>query len=82
MSKEIEVTDMLDIEKVSKRQNEELLKVARLQGQWTATKSLLHQAIDLKSLPLAVKQMEVHLESVEKRLKEAGAIKPGESSYE
>jgi hypothetical protein len=29
----IDVTDMLDIEKVSKRQNEELLKIARLQGQ-------------------------------------------------
>lgn len=76
MSNQIEVTDMLDIEKVSRRQNEELLKIARLQGQWTATKSLLHQAIDLKSLPLAVKQMEVHLESVEKRLVELGAIKP------
>lgn len=71
----IEVTDMLDVEKVSKRQNEELLKIARLQGQWTSSKSLQHQAELLGVGGPIMGQFKVHIDRVETELKALGALR-------
>lgn len=76
MRKSIEVEDMLDIEKVSKRQNEELLRVARLQGQWTSTKSLQSQAESLGTEGPIIGQFKVAIERIENELATLGAIKP------
>jgi hypothetical protein len=55
----------LDLEK----KMTELLRVARLQGQWTATKSFIHQAELLGEKDTKIfSQLKVHLESVEKKL--------------
>lgn len=70
------VEDHLDLEKVSKRQNEELLKIARLQGQWTSAKALQNQAELLNTTGPIMEQFKVHIESVEKRLADLGAKKP------
>lgn len=78
----MEVTDHLDLEKVSKRQNEELLTIARLQGQWTSAKSLQRQAESLKTEGPIMRQFEVHIERVEQRLAELGATKPEEPNHE
>ena len=55
----------LDLDK----QAGELLRIARLQGQWTATKSFLHQAELLKETDTKIyQQMKIHLKSVEDKL--------------
>jgi len=79
----MEVTDHVDIEKVMQREMRKheiyvanQVKVARLQGQWTATKSLQHQAELLGTEGPIMQQFAVHLESVEKRLAELGAVRP------
>lgn len=71
----IDVTDMFDIERVSNRQNEELLEIARLQGQWTSGKSLQYQAELLGVEGPIMGQFKVHIDRVEARLKALGALK-------
>ena len=75
MSK-MQVEDHLDLEKVMKRQTEELLKIARLQGEWTAAMSFKHQGELLGSYDTLMGQIAVHIESVEKRLADLGAVEP------
>lgn len=58
----------LDIEKVSARHIEEWIKIARLQGQWTATKSLQHQAELLGTEGPILEQFKVALKRIELRL--------------
>lgn len=79
----MEVTDHVDIEGVVRREMErhelqinKQIKVARLQGQWTATKSLQHQAESLGTDGPIMGQFDVHLKSVEERLAKLGAVKP------
>lgn len=73
----------LDLEKVSKREMDEWLKIARLQGQWTTTKSFMHQAELLGETDTKVyQQMKVHLDSVEKRLPTPNQLNNGGGSDE
>lgn len=72
----MKVEDHLDIEKVANRQVGELLKIARLQGQWTEAKSLQHQAELLGTEGPIIKQFDVAIERIESRLLELGAVKP------
>jgi hypothetical protein len=72
----MKVEDHLDLEKVSKRESEKLLKIARLQGSWTSAKSLLHQAEALGVTGPIMQQFTVHIERIESQLAELGAVKP------
>lgn len=58
----------LDIEKVSNNYIMEWLRIARLQGQWTASKALKHQAELLGCSDAMMQQFDVHIKSVEDRL--------------
>jgi hypothetical protein len=71
----MKVTDHLDIEKVSQRGLSEWLTIARLQGQWTAASSLLHQAESLGTEGPIMRQFKVNIERVESRLAQLGADK-------
>lgn len=64
----------LDIEKVSARHIEEWLRIARLQGQWTATKSLQRQAEQLGTTGPIMTQFGVHLKNIEERLPIASVV--------
>jgi len=71
----LEVEDHLDIEKVMQHETEKLLKIARLQGQWTSTKSIQHQAELLHTEGPIIQQFVVALERIETRLKKLGATR-------
>lgn len=70
------VEDHLDIEKVSKRDLNNWLNIARYQGQWTMAKSLQHQAESLKTEGPIMRQFEVAIERIENHLAELGAVRP------
>jgi len=58
----------LDIEKVADRGIKEWLRIARLQGQWTASMALKRQAESLGVTGPMMQQFDVHIKSVEDRL--------------
>lgn len=72
----MDVTDHLDLEKVSQREIAKLLRISKLQGQWTSAKSLKHQAEALTGVPdYMMRQFDVHIERVEADLQALGADK-------
>lgn len=58
----------LDLEKVGKREVEEWLRVARLQGQWTMAKSLQKQAELLGTTGSLLDQFNVAIKRIESQL--------------
>jgi hypothetical protein len=60
----------LDVKKVSERELEKLLRIARYQGQWTSAKSLKYQAESLGASDVMMRQFDIHINRVEEQLLE------------
>jgi len=71
----MQVEDHLDITRVAHREVDNLLSIARYQGQWTVAKSLQHQAEALGTEGPIMRQFEVAIERIESKLRELKATK-------